>query len=197
MQDKNSFDLVALRKGDRNIFEAIYMQYSDMLLHICRSYLNNDMVAEEIVQDTFIKFWEVKEGLLDESNVKNYLFTIAKNKCLMYLRSEKAQNKNNKEVHYLEMQFNYEALSDMVDNMIEFEELKLKIDKALDELSPKLKEVFLLNRFNGLKYKEIAERLDVSVKTVEYRMSKSLDILRSELKDYLPILYLVTHLFNI
>jgi len=77
------------------------------------------------------------------------------------------------------------------DNYIQFEELKEKIEQAIDVLPDEIKEVFIMNRFEELKYREIAEKLDLSVKTIEARMSKALVVLRKELKDYLPALSLI------
>jgi len=184
-------DLLAFRKGDKKVFESIYYEFSDMMYHICGQYIKDKFVVEEIVQDSFLKLWEVRDGLLEELSIKNYLYTIAKNKCLSHLRQKKANTKPIDQLQYLEMKFNYESLYAMADNVMEFDELKSKIDVAINELPDKLKEVFLLNRVEELKYKEIAVQLDISVKTVEVRMSKSLKILRTELNDYLPVLYLI------
>ena len=93
------------------------------------------------------------------------------------------------------MQFNYEAL-EKLGNYVEFEELRLKIDLAINSLPDDLRETFMLSRFEDLQYKEIAEKLSVSIKTVESRMTKSLKILRHELKDYLPIICLITNLMS-
>ncbi|MBK3519996.1 RNA polymerase sigma factor [Carboxylicivirga marina] len=194
--NKVLFDIEALRQGDREVFEAIYNEFSDMLYHLCMEYLHDATIAEEIVQDAFVKLWDVREGVRDDLSLRNYLYTITKNNCLMQIRKEQTLIKSKKELKYIEMQFNYEAMAAMADDVLQFDELKSRIDEAIEALPDKLKEVFILSRFDELKYKEIAEQLDVSVKTVEVRISKSLSILRNELKDYLPVIYLMTFILS-
>ncbi len=190
------FELDAFRQGNKEVFNAIYNEFSDMLYHLCMEYLSDETIAEEIVQDTFVKLWDVREGIRDDLSLRNYLYTITKNYCLMQFRKKQTLIKSKKELKYIEMQFNYEAMVAMADDVLQFDELKSRIDEAIEALPDKLKEVFILSRFDGLKYKEIAEQLDVSVKTVEVRISKSLSILRNELKDYLPVIYLMTSILS-
>jgi len=196
MTEKKAIDLVAVRNGDKQAFDRVYIEFSDMLYHLCLQYVNDKSAAEEIVQDAFVKLWEVRSGVRDDLSIRNYLYTITKNNCLMHLRKEQTINRNIKELKYLEMQFNYEAMTAMADDIVQFDELKERMDEAIEALPDKLKDVFLLSRVEELKYREIAEQLDISVKTVEARMSKALTILRTELKDYLPIIYLMTSLLS-
>ncbi|MCT4589487.1 MAG: RNA polymerase sigma-70 factor [Carboxylicivirga sp.] len=194
MINSKKYNINAFSKGSIQELEYIYNEYSDMIYHLCRQYITEDEIAQEIVQDTFIKLWEVKDGLIAELSIKNYLYTIAKNNCLMHLRKRKNIIESTDRLNYLEARFNYEVLCNMADTVIEFDELKNKVEEAINELPESLKQVFLLSRIEELKYKEIAEQLDISMKTVEARMSKALKILRSELQDYLPILYLISSL---
>jgi RNA polymerase sigma-70 factor (ECF subfamily) len=101
-----------------------------------------------------------------------------------------------KDYHYLELQYNYEALEKIGENYIEFQELKEKIDLAIHELPEDLRIVFEMNRFRDMRYKDIAMTLDLSEKTVEARMTKALKILRGKLKDYLPLIYLVSKILS-
>ncbi|MBI9061894.1 MAG: RNA polymerase sigma-70 factor [Marinilabiliaceae bacterium] len=196
MTKKKTVDLVAVRNGEKQAFDSVYYEFSDMLYHLCLQYVNDNSAAEEIVQDAFVKLWEVRGGVRDDLSVRNYLYTITKNNCLMHLRKEQTINRNIKELKYIEMQFNYEAMTAMADDIVQFDELKERMDEAIEALPAKLKDVFLLSRVEELKYREIAEQLDISIKTVEARMSKALIILRKELKDYLPIIYLMTSLLS-
>jgi len=196
MTKKKTIDLVAVRNGEKQAFDSVYIEFSDMLYHLCLQYVNDKSAAEEIVQDAFVKLWEVREGVRDDLSIRNYLYTITKNNCLMHLRKEQTINRNIKELKYIEMQFNYEAMTAMADDIVQFDELKERMDEAIEALPDKLKDVFLLSRVEELKYREIAEQLDISVKTVEARISKALTILRTELKDYLPIIYLMTSLLS-
>lgn len=96
---------------------------------------------------------------------------------------------------YMEMQFNYEAL-EKLGNYIQFEELRSKIEEAIAQLPTELVETFQLSRFEELSYREIAEKQNISIKTVEARISKALRILRVELKDFLPMICLISNILN-
>jgi len=191
----NELNIAALRKGEKNAFEEIYNDFFGVLYHLCNQYLHDERVAEEMVQDTFMKLWEIRQTLNDQVNLRNFLYTITKNNCLNYLRNQKISLKYQDNVKYLEMQFNYEAL-EKLGNYLQFEELKTKIDEAISNLPTEVIETFSLSRFEDLSYKEIAERQNISIKTVEARISKALRILRVELKDYLPVIYLITRIFS-
>lgn len=93
------------------------------------------------------------------------------------------------------MQFNYEAL-EKLGNYLQFEELRSKIEEAINNLPPEIVETFRLSRFEELSYREIADRQGISIKTVEARISKALRILRVELKDYLPMVYLLSRIIS-
>ncbi len=172
------------------------MEYSDMLYHLSCQYIKDKVVAEEIVLDAFVKLWEVKSGLKEELSLRNYLYTIVKNNCLMHLRKEQLVSSTQKELRYLEMQLNYDALFALADNVVLFDELQERIDAAIEGLPEYLKTAFLLSRFVELKYSEIAAKKNISIKTVEARIFKSLVVLRTELKEYLPLIYLITSIFS-
>ena len=98
-------------------------------------------------------------------------------------------------IKYLEMQFNYESL-ERLGNYVQFEDLKNKIEEAITHLPEEVIETFKLSRFEELSYKEISATQKISIKTVEARISKAIKILRAELKDYLPVIYLITRLLS-
>ena len=184
-----------LRKGDKKAYEAVYDEFFGVLYHLCLNYLHDDKVSEELVQDTFMKLWEIRETLNDQINIRNFLYTITKNNCLNYLRNQKISLKHQENMKYLEMQFNYEAL-EKLGNYVQFEELREKIDEAISKLPAEVIETFKLSRFEELSYREIADRQGISVKTVEARISKALRILPVELKDYLPVVYLISKIIS-
>ena len=183
-----------LREGEKIAFEEIYNDFFGVMYHMSVQYLHDPKVSEEIVQDTFMKLWEIRDTLNDEFNIRNFLYTITKNNCLNYLRNQKIALKHQQNIQYLEVQFNFEAL-ERLGSYMEFEELREKIDMAIAALPDDLRETFLLSRFEELHYKEIADKQTISIKTVEARMSKALRILRNELKDYIAIICLISNLF--
>jgi RNA polymerase sigma-70 factor (ECF subfamily) len=184
-----------LRIGDKKAFEEIYNEFFGVHYHLCLQYLHDEKAAEEIVQDTFLKLWEIKETLNAQINIRSFLYTITKNNCLNYLRNQKISMKHIENMKYLEMQFNYEAL-EKLGNYIQFEELRNKIEEALASLPEEVGETFRLSRFEELSYKEIAEKQNISIKTVEARISKALRILRIELKEFLPLICLISNLLK-
>jgi RNA polymerase sigma-70 factor (ECF subfamily) len=196
MKESSSFNISKLKAGDKSEYERIYFEFYDVLFSLGKQYLMNAEEAEEIVQEAFLKLWEIRVVLHEKSNIKNFLYTLVKNNCLNYIRNKQNAEKLMRNYHYQELQYRYEALDKLGDNFLQYQELKGKIDTAIDALPENLKIVFEMNRFQDLRYKDIAHQLKISEKTVEARMSKALKILRNDLKDYLPVIYLVTGLFS-
>ena len=147
-------------------------------------------MAKEIVQDSFINLWDKRQNIDISKPVKTYLTTSIRNKCLNYLRDTK---KFNTEIILSDVLFQ-EVDFEQSDKLIE-KELSNRINSVIDELPEKCKEIFLLNRFENLKYKEIAKKKDISIKTVESQMSKALKHLRERLKDYLILLIAFVKIF--
>lgn len=188
-------DITSLRKGEKKAYEVVYHEFFGVLYHLCLNYLHDEKVSEELVQDTFMKLWEIRETLNDQINLRNFLYTITKNNCLNHLRNQKISLKHQENMKYLEMQFNYEAL-EKLGNYLQFEELGKKIEEAISKLPAEVIETFKLSRFEELSYREIADRQGISIKTVEARISKALRILRIDLKDYLPMVYVISKIIS-
>ena len=174
--------LEALRKSDRQVFDALFRAYYEPLCNYACSMLKGDMdTAEDIVQDRFFKLWEKRESLEINYSIKSYLYKMVYNACLNRIRSEKVQNQYKQyNVTYIEANpvMAIDTTFDMQEN----------IKKAIAELPKQCRVVFELNRFEELKYREIAEQLDISIKTVENQMGKALRVLREKLVDYITIL---------
>ncbi len=151
-------------------------------------YVKDLDTAKEIVQDSFLSLWEKREQIDLSKPVKSYLTTAIYNKSLNHLRDNKKFNSDilNFEELY---PFNENERNDrLVTN-----ELNRKIHDSINELPEKCREIFMMNRFEDLKYREIAEKLDISIKTVETHMSKALQHMRSRLVEFLPIFILIIH----
>lgn len=136
--------------------------------------------AREITQEAFISLWEKRETIDLSKPVKTYLTTSVRNKCLNWLRDNKKFNRDILDIEGL--------LSDRIyiptDRLVE-SEIRVKIISAIEELPEKCREIFVLNRNENLKYQEIANRLQISVKTVETQMSKALQHMRNRLEEFL------------
>jgi RNA polymerase sigma-70 factor (ECF subfamily) len=185
-----TYNIDLLKEGNKREFERVYFDFFDVLYALGIQYTSDRYMAESIVQDTFLKLWEVRESLLPETNIRNFLYTLTKNSCLNYLRDQKVVWKNLNKIRAYEYTYAIESLKRIGNNFMEFEELSLKLDTAIENLPDELKVVFKMSRFDDMRYRDIAEKLAISEKTVEARMTRALKILRSELKDFLPLLYL-------
>lgn len=170
---------------DERDFKDLFETYYSPLCHFAAGYLSGHNTAEEIVQQVFINLWNQRETIDPEKQVKSYLFTSVKNRCLNHIRDHKKFRN-----YYLDVEAELEipvAAKDIVSE----KELEKRIAAALDKLPEKCREVFELCRFEEMKYHEVGQKLDISQKTVEAQMSKALRILREELKDlwFLFVLY--------
>jgi RNA polymerase sigma-70 factor (ECF subfamily) len=184
-------NLSGLMRGEKKAFESVYMDYYDMLFHLANGYIGNREVAKELVQDAFLKLWEYREDLGKNTNIKNFLYTLTKNSSLNYLKQQEVICRNNREYLLPELKYRQEALSEFPDSYAGVEDLLGRVDNAIEKLPEEVRVTFKMNRFDGLTYNQIAEKLEVSPKTVEARISKALKILRSELKDCLPAVQLI------
>jgi RNA polymerase sigma-70 factor, ECF subfamily len=152
------------------------------LCFFAQKYVKDLDAAKEIVQDAFLSLWEKRETIDMDRSVKSYLTMVIHNKCTNYLRDNRKFDKHILNIENLLEVPEYDGADSMVEN-----ELKAKIDAAIQELPGKCREVFVMNRYENLKYKEIADKLQISVKTVETQMSKALQHMKIRLAEYVTI----------
>lgn len=145
--------------------------------------LRDEDTAEEIVQSMFLKFWEKRELLNVQTSIKAYLYKCVYNDSLNYLKHQKVKTKYQDFAAYT-MNDHHEAAS----SRVELTELQYKLQEALNELPEHCRTIFQMSRFEELKYREIAEQLDLSIKTVENQMGKALKILRLKLADFITLI---------
>lgn len=196
MKQQINYNTDLLKKGDQVEFGKVYFEFFDVLYALSLQYTSDQFVAESIVQDAFTRLWEYHENLLPQSNIRNFLYTVTRNLSLNYLRDQKVIWKHLNQLKSYEYDYAIESLNGIGNSYAEFEELRIRVDQAIEQLPEELKNVFKMNRFESMKYREIAEKLQISEKTVEARMTKALKILRAELKDYLPLFYMITNFFS-
>ena len=171
-------------------FENLFKSHYAELCGFANKYLEDLESAEEIVQAFFVKFWENRETVNAKTSQRSYIFTSVKNACLNQIKHIKIREEY-KVVNQREMEDSQYA----VDDEFEATELDQKIRKSIESLPEGRRRVFIMSRFDGLKYKEIAEKLKISVKTVENQMGSAIKYLKSELSDYLVTLVLMFNFF--
>jgi len=167
--------------GDEQAFELLFRKYYSCLCGYANKYFNDPEEAREVVQEVFIKIWEKRGEINPEESLSSYLFKITLNNSINRLRHKKVISKY-AEIYKLVYLENAEISPH--ESLIA-SELTYNISRALRNIPPKCRQVFNLSRVDGLKYSEIADTLNISVKTVEAQMSKALNILRLELREYL------------
>jgi RNA polymerase sigma-70 factor, ECF subfamily len=163
-------------------FERLFKSLFAPLCGYAMKYVSDQDDAKNIVHEVFIAVWEKFESLPEGTNHKSYLYTAVKNKSLNFIRDRK------KHIHLEEMNEDEPMEENLV---IEAQELEREIEMGIESLPEKCREVFQLNRQEGLKYAEIAAKLGISIKTVEAQMSKALAILREQLKEFLVLLIFI------
>jgi len=180
---------------DRN-FEEIYLKYFPRLLRFAQEYVLNREDAENIIQDVFMTLWERRDDLKVHISLASYLFILIKNRCIDYLRRKKTAEAGKKQIQENfthEWQMKLYSLEALDHTLISDSDLERIISRAIDSLPPKCREIFILHKIDGKKYKEIAKELDISVSTVENQMGIALRKLREKLKHHMPIfLFLIS-----
>lgn len=183
-----------VNKRNPELFEELFNKYSKPLFYYAAKFVE-DEVARDIVQDVFAKLWS-DQKISIKLSLNSFMFTMVRNSCLQTLEKQKVRNKylesTKLKLQEEELQFYmFEKIS-----LIE-QELENKLNEVLETLPERCKLIFTMSRFENKKNKEIAEELDISVKAVEKQLTKALAIIRTEMKDYLPLLlFLSAHIFR-
>lgn len=177
----DNFLLSAIQYGDQKAFDTLFRRYYPILCAYGHRFVDLED-AEEIVEDSLLWIWENRETLVIESSLNSYLFKMVYRRALNKLAHIDATQRADTRF-YEEMQ---EMLQDTDYYLIE--ELTKRIEEAVASLPESYREAFVMHRFRDMSYKEIAETLGVSPKTIDYRIQQALKQLRTDLKDYLPLL---------
>ena len=169
---------------DKVAFEKLFKSHFVHLCNFASQYVSDMDAARDICQKVFILLWENRENIQTNQNVRSYLFTAVKNRCLNHIRDQKKYRSRvlDVDIQHIDVAFEEDHLA--------VDDLKSKIEKALDALPKKCRQVFEMSRYEDKKYQEIAETLSISVKTVEAHMSRALKGLRKDLSNYLHLMML-------
>ena len=170
--------LALLRLDDRKAFEMLYNKYSPKIYHVAYNLFRDKAICEDLVQELFIDLW-TKRNNLNISSLEWYLKVAIKNRVLMYIRTQKATLDLSAIAMLTEK---YTADSKLLQN-----DISTILENNVERLPEKCRQIFTLSRKEYLSNKEIASRLNISIKTVENQMTIALRYLRAGLTDYLPV----------
>ncbi|TXE16684.1 RNA polymerase sigma-70 factor [Psychroserpens burtonensis] len=171
--------LERLSKNDASAYKLLFDTYYIWLCNYVCSLCNDPELAEDLAQETMIKFWEKRKKIIVKISLKNYLFRTCHNEFLQHIRKKKIK------VDFLD-QVRWDALTAVYEEEKTPESNRIEIlNKLIDQLPPRCKEVFILNKLERRKYKEIANDLGISIKTVENHMSKALSFLREHATSFM------------
>jgi RNA polymerase sigma-70 factor (ECF subfamily) len=185
--DDNGEHLIQLPAiTDEAGFEQVFKTYFKRLHAYACTITKEETSAEEIVQQVFAKLWERSEGLTISGSVAAYLYRAVYNESLNYQKHQKVRA-----AHQQYVEHSMKNVSEHAGKKLSLKELEGRLAQALIELPEQCRTIFQMSRFEELRYKEIADKLGISVKTVENQMGKALKLLRVKLVEFLPIAILV------
>ena len=183
--------LYKIKSGEETSFEKVYRYYYPRLIYFANQYLLDADASKNIVQDVFAELWDKRQSLRTDSNLNAWLFTVTKNKSLKSISHIKSQRNYDNYLKSRQLEVNFKSLSEFDTSNLVFEELQAQIQASIEKLTPACRKVFEMSRFEDKKNKEIAEELNLSIKTIEAHISKALGSLKVDLKNYLPLFYIL------
>lgn len=185
-------------KTNIRIFNTIFATHRERYIRFAFSYTYNKEVAEDLVTESLMYYWENRERLQDVKDIPLYILVTLKNKCLDYLQHERTWNhiaENLLSDKEWELQMRISSLEACEPETLLSDEVQRLVDQALDKLPEKSRRIFIMSRYEGKNYDTIARESNLSVKSIEFHISKALKIMRKELKDYLPGLFFLLDFF--
>jgi RNA polymerase sigma-70 factor (family 1) len=184
--------IIRVGDDDKQALEQLFRKYYKPLVRFAKEIVKSKDQAEDMVQEVFVKIWDRRQSIHINSQVKSYLYVAVKNHCFNQL-------KLNERKQWLEdgMEDDIRIATTEAHNKLDTIQLEQQIQSAIAALPPKCGLIFKMSRFEEKTYKEIAEALELSVKTVENQMGKALTLMRASLSHYLtlPLLSLLSQLF--
>jgi len=183
--------IVRLKDGHQASFQVLYSKYAPILFAFSRKYLQSREDAEEIVQEVFLRIWDKRDNIDENQSFSSYVIQAAKHRIFNGFRK-----KVNEQAYLDFLIYADDPHGNFTELDVEYQEIKIKTEKSILSMPPKRQEIFRLSREGGLKNKEIADKLQISIKTVENQMGQALKFLREELSDYqlLVLLFLISQI---
>ena len=175
---------------DISTFNKLFNEHYRQFVRFALGYLRDEAKAQDFVSDAFASYWEKKETLAEDTNAPAYILTIVRNNCLNYLQHKKIKARAAEELSdhaqwVLDTQIN--TLEACNPNKIFEAEVNQIIEITIDKLPDRTAQIFRMSRYEHLSHRDIANKLDLTTKSVEYHITKTLNELRHNLKDFLTI----------
>ena len=189
LSDIEDFLIIQFRNGDEQAFEHLFKLNYNQVVGFCDQFLNDHEQAKNLAQDAFVYLWMNREKVQSTNGIKSFLYTHAKSGCLNTIRHQKVISKYvDEHLQSREDQLNREILESFDFDSIEFSELEQILEQAISELPEKCQLVFRMSRLDGKKNKEIADELQISIKSVEANITRALKSLKKNLTEFLPVI---------
>ncbi|NMB70702.1 MAG: RNA polymerase sigma-70 factor [Bacteroidales bacterium] len=171
--------MMEIKAGNMLAFDLLYRKYCSRIYKFSYSLLKSKEEAENLLQEVFLSLWECRFAIEKNASVKSYLFTVTYNTAISYLR------KKAKECEFFQyLKSLQEPVDVLVDSELHYRDLEARLEEIINNLPQRQKEIYLMHKVDGLKYSEIAERLHISVNTIENHMARALKTIREKLSSY-------------
>lgn len=183
--------VLRLINGDKDAFCELYAAYKNRLLYFALKYVKSRDLAEDIFQDTFAAVWQSRRFIDPDESFSSYLYAIVRNRILNHLRNIASEDGLREHIYSQAIDYTNETKDTIL-----FDDLKDVLFRAMGQLTPRQREIFLMSRNQAMSHKEIAETLGVSVNTVQAHISSSLKVIRSYLEHrssgvYIDLLFIL------
>lgn len=195
--DRSTLLFQQFKRGDSKALEELFHRTFPRLVDFASKITKDAQVAEDILQDVFIKVWE-KKGEIESLNIEGYLFRMVRNQCLDYIRFVKVIGEKDIELNSIrkfEELYRIDFVRDEPYLLIQ-EELKKQIEETIDSLPPRCREVFVLSKIEGLKNREIAEQLQINIKNVERHLARAAQTFKERFPNDIPFAVIILVLKN-
>jgi RNA polymerase sigma-70 factor (ECF subfamily) len=177
LNDSKNFEKI--RAGDVVAFRAVFDKYYTPMCHYALKFIHDTYLADDIVQEVFIRIWEAKEKIRIVKSLKSYLYISVRNKCLDKLKSEHIRSLHAKSF--------FEERDKVIDSIdVEYEEFRYHLSACVEKLPPRCKDIYTYSRFQNIRQEKIALEMGISLKTVKSQIGKALRLIRDCLSIFYP-----------
>jgi RNA polymerase sigma-70 factor, ECF subfamily len=193
MGDNHNDLVLMIIEGNEQAFSTLYKTYYQRIYHFTWTYIKDEFIAANLVHDAFLTLWENHGKLEKESNLPAYLLTVVKNKALNHLSRQSLKIKIEQSIQHQalrEIELRISGLNACNPHELFSKDVEKIIKSTIESLPDQCRHVFNMSRFSGMANQEISSELGISLKAVEYHITKALKFLRQNLKDYLSMIFI-------